>query len=327
MPVRRNTSTFHSGGPRERVPDRVTGPWGHEPVLLEEALATWVSDPRGTFVDGTVGAGGHAEALLDRHPEARLVGLDRDPAALRTAAARLERFGDRARLARGDYGDMETILGGLGVTRPAGILLDLGVSSLQLDDPGRGFSHAVSGPLRMTLDIEARHGAAEFVAAAEEGELARIFREFGELPRPGRAARAVVEARDAGRLTTTEDLVVALRRAGVSGPRRLSQAFQALRFALNHELDSLDRGLDAAPRLLPPGGTLTVISFESLMDRRVKHAFRPPREGRPVPGVPEPLPRWRVLTRRVVRPGPEEIARNPRARSARLRAAERTAHA
>jgi 16S rRNA (cytosine1402-N4)-methyltransferase len=301
--------------------------WGHEPVLVEEALATWVTDPQGTYLDGTVGAGGHAEALLSRHPEARLVGIDRDPDALRVAERRLAPFAARVRLARGDYAEMEVALTRIGAGRPVGILLDLGVSSLQLDDPERGFSHATSGPLRMTMDRESPQGALEFLSGVEEGTLARLLRELGELPRPGRIARAVVEARERRELATTGDLAAVLRRAGVSSPRRLSQVFQAVRMAVNAELESLARGLAAAERLLPAGGTLTVIAFESLMDRMVKHAFRPPRLDRPHPGVPEPLPRWRVITRRAVRPRAAEVSRNPRARSARLRAAERTAHA
>jgi 16S rRNA (cytosine1402-N4)-methyltransferase len=304
----------------------VTGTWGHEPVLLEEALAFWVSDPRGTYVDGTVGAGGHAQALLERFPEARVVGLDRDPAALETARSRLRPFGARVRLEETDFALMEDVLRRLGGAPPAGILLDLGVSSLQLDAPSRGFSYLVDGPLRMTLDRDASSGALEFLAAIEEGTLTGIFRELGELPRAGRIARTVLEARDAGRLRTSSDLVAALRRAGLHHPRNLSQAFQAVRFAVNDELGSLDRGLEAAARTLPPGGRLAVIAFESLMDRRVKHAFRPPRDRRPLPGEPDPLPRWNVLTPRTIRPRPEESARNPRARSARLRAAERTPH-
>jgi len=304
----------------------VTGTWGHEPVLLEEALGVWVSDPRGTYVDGTVGTGGHAEALLTRFPEARCVGLDRDPAALERAGSRLRPFGARVRLEQSDFALMEETLHRLTGAPVAGILLDLGVSSLQLDDPARGFSYFADGPLRMTLDRDAAAGATEFLAAVEEGELTKIFREFGELPRAGRIARAVVEARAQGRIRTSGELAAAIRAAGLRHPRQLSQAFQALRFAVNDELGSLDRGLEASARILPPGGRLVVISFESLMDRRVKHAFRPPRIGRPLPGVPDPLPRWTVLTPRAIRPSDSETARNPRARSARLRAAERTSH-
>jgi 16S rRNA (cytosine1402-N4)-methyltransferase len=299
-------------------------PFRHEPVLVEETLSTWVTDPRGWYLDGTVGGGGHAEALLSRFPAARLLGLDRDPAAIGASRMRLDRFGDRVRLVQGDFADLERMAGDLPV---AGILLDLGVSSAQLDDPGRGFSWQENGPLRMTLDGEARRGAAELLAEAKEGDLKRIFRDLGELPGAGRAARAVISARDQGRLETTDALARVLRGAGIGRPRRLSQAFQALRLAVNHELESLDRGLEAAGRVLPAGGTLTAISFESLMDRKVKRTFRPPRTGRPLPGVPDPEPRWKVLTPRAVRPGADEIARNPRARSARLRAGERTAHA
>lgn len=301
----------------------MTGAGRHEPVLLEESLKTWVTDPGGWYLDGTLGGGGHAEALLTRFPEARLVGLDRDPTALEEAGSRLRAFGDRVRMVRSDFAEMETALSG---TQVIGILLDLGVSSMQLDDPARGFSYRAEGPLRMTLDRDAGVGATELLARIEGGTLKRILRELGELPRPGRASRAVLEARKRGKLTTTTDLVQALEQGGVSGPRRLSQAFQAIRLYLNRELESLEAGLAAAARVLPEGGTLTVISFESLMDRRVKNTFRPPRTTRPHPGVPDPDPLWKVLTPRVVRPGAAENARNPRARSARLRAAARTAH-
>jgi 16S rRNA (cytosine1402-N4)-methyltransferase len=304
----------------------VTGPWGHEPVLALEALTYWVTDPRGLYLDGTVGAGGHAEALLGRFPDARLLGLDRDPAALETARARLDPFGSRAHLEHADFADMDDVLRRSGGAL-AGILLDLGISSLQLDDPGRGFSYLQNAPLKMTLDRDAPIGAREFLAATEEGKLAELLREYGELSRAGRIAREIVTARKARRLDTTQDLVAALNRAGLSHPRHLSQAFQALRFAVNDELESLDRGLAAAARVLPPSGRLVVIAFESLTDRRVKQAFRPVTHGRPHPGVPEPRPTWRVLTPKAIRPQPEETARNPRARSARLRAAERRSDA
>ena len=230
------------------------------------------------------------------------------------------------RLERADFADMEEVLRRLGGAETRSILLDLGVSSRQLDDARRGFSYLADGPLRLVLDRDATTGAAEFLAAIEEGELRRVFAELGELPGAGRAARAVIQARNRAPITTTAQLTRALRDGGLRDPRRLSQAFQALRLAVNDELGSLRRGLDAAARLLPEGGALTVISFESLMDRMVKQTFRPPRRERPLPGVPDPEPEWQLLTRHVVRPGPEEIARNPRARSARLRAARRLAH-
>jgi 16S rRNA (cytosine1402-N4)-methyltransferase len=296
----------------------------HEPVLVEESLAWWVTDPSGLYVDGTVGGGGHAHAMLERYPAARVIGFDRDPAALDAAGTRLRPFGDRARLVHSDFADVETVLSTLSRPPVRGILLDLGVSSRQIGDPARGFSYLHDGPLRMTLDRDAPRGALELLGAIEEGGLKRIFSELGELPGAGRAARAVVRARGEGRLATTGDLARALREGGVGSPRRLSQAFQALRLYVNDELGSLDRGLAAAARVLPAGGTLTVISFESLMDRRVKETFRPPRRERPHPGIPEPAPLWEVLTRGAVRPGPQELARNPRSRSARLRAARRT---
>jgi len=294
---------------------------------VEEVLEYWVTDSAGRYLDGTVGGGGHSAALLERYPEAGVLGLDRDPEALEAAGERLAPFAERVDLARSDFADMEAVLAGRKGPPVAGILLDLGVSSHQLDDPDRGFAHGAPGPLRLVLDRDAERGAAEFLAEATEDVLHKVFRDLGELPRPGRAARAVVRARAAGPIDTTERLVQVLRSAGVDSPRRLSQAFQALRLRVNHELESLRRGLDAAARVLPEGGTLTVISFESLMDRIVKRALRPPREGRPLAGVPDPSPEWEVLTRRAVRPGPEELRRNPRSRSAKLRAARRMSHA
>jgi len=168
---------------------------------------------------------------------------------------------------------------------------------------------------------------AEYLAAVDEEELRRVLRDLGELPAARRAARAVITAREEGRLRTTGDLRQALGRGGVTTPRRLSQAFQALRMAINDELGSLRSGLAAAARVLPSSGTLTVITFESLMDREVKQTFRPPRLSRPHPGLPDPEPTWRPLTRRPVRPSSEETKTNPRARSARLRSAARTPHA
>jgi 16S rRNA (cytosine1402-N4)-methyltransferase len=265
--------------------------------------------------------------LLLRYPEAELIGLDRDTRALAEASRRLTPFGARARLTHADLGDMEKTLDAVGGGPVVGILLDLGVSSMQLDDPRRGFSYSADGPLHMGLDGESGHGVAGMLANMEEGELKRVFRELGELPAAGRAARAVLGARDRAGMSSTGELVNALRSAGFTSPRRLSQAFQALRLAVNDELGSLRRGLAAAARLLPPGGTLTVISFESLMDRMVKQTLRPLRDRRPLPGEPDPTPIWSVLTKRVVRPRPEEVERNPRARSARLRAAARTAYA
>jgi 16S rRNA (cytosine1402-N4)-methyltransferase len=299
----------------------------HVPVLVEEVLSCWVHDPGGRYVDATVGGGGHAQALLERAPGASLVGLDRDPDALHAARERLRGFGDRVSLLQGDWGDMEHMVAEVGAGPVAGVLADLGVSSRQLDDPARGFSYLAQGPLRLMLDRDAPRGAAEFLAETTEAELTRVFRELGELSGAGSAARAVLAFRARRPIATTFDLVEALGRGGVKSPRRLSQAFQALRLAVNKELESLRRGLAASARLLPPGGTLVVISFESLMDRIVKHAFRPPRESRPLPGQPDPVPVWEPLTRRVVRPGPEEVRRNPRARSAKLRAARRTDHA
>lgn len=300
--------------------------FAHEPVLVEAALATWVTDHSGRYVDATIGGGGHAEVLLERFPKAVLLGLDRDPVALDAAARRLARFGDRVSFAQADFGELEAAVARRPGAPVVGVFGDLGVSSPQLDDPDRGFSYWVDGPLRLTLDARAARGAAEWLAEATEETVRKVLAELGELPGAARAARAIVRARRDAPVATTARLAAVLRDAGFGAPRRLSQAFQAIRFAVNDELGSLARGIDAAARILPEGGTLTLITFESLMDRIVKQRFAPPRVGRPIPGVPDAPTDWEPIHRKVVRPEPEETDRNPRARSARLRAARRLAH-
>ena len=289
----------------------------HEPVLVEEVLAIWVTDPRGRYLDGTVGGAGHAEALLQRFPQTTLIGFDRDPEALEASRERLRPFGARVRLTQADIGDVASVLRDLGGDPVMGILFDLGISSRQIDDPSRGFSYLGDGPLRMTLDRDAGEGLAEFLAAQTPASLTRIFQTLGELPGARRAARSVQAARDAGELTGTPSLAEAWHKGGGGAPKCL---------AVNRELESLDRALEGAAEALPADGVLAVISFESLMDRKVKHAFRPPRLDRPVPGIPDPPRTWEPLTRGAVRPTDAEIHRNTRARSARLRAARRVRH-
>lgn len=293
---------------------------------MEEVLAIWVTDPQGRYLDGTVGGAGHAEALLTRFPETTLIGFDRDPEALQASRERLAPFGARVQLTQTDIGDVADVLRDIGGEPVMGILFDLGVSSRQIDRAERGFSYLAEGPLRMTLDRDAEFDLARFLQEQTLDSLTTILQQLGELSGARRAARCVLEARDAGVLTSTHQLADALRRGGLGSPKRLSQAFQALRLSLNHELESLDRALEGAAEVLPAGGVLAVISFESLMDRRVKRAFRPPRTDRPVAGIPDPLSRWEVITRGAVRPGDDELARNVRSRSARLRAARRTEH-
>ena len=283
----------------------------------------------GLFVDATVGAGGHAEALLDAGPRASLLGLDRDPDALAAAGARLARFGDRVTLRRADFADLDLVLSDS--PAPAGVLADLGVSSMQLDRAERGFSFRRDGPLDMRMGQSGR-SAADVVATASVEELTRIFREFGEERMAGKIARGIVAERARGPITTTRQLarVVAEQKGSREKIDPATRVFQALRIEVNQELVALARFLAAAVARLQQGGRVAVISYHSLEDRIVKDAFRresgvclcPPRLPACVCGARKAL---EVLTRRPIRPTEAEVERNPRSRSARLRAAEKLA--
>lgn len=302
----------------------------HRPVMLDLVVDVLARRDDGVLVDATVGLGGHAEALLERCPGATLVGLDVDPEALAVAGTRLARFGDRARLVRASYHDLPAVLRGQGLDAVEAVLFDLGVSSLQFDSPVRGFSFRFEGPLDMRFSGEGMT-AAELLARATEEELRRILEEYGEEPRARRVARAVVAARLREPLRTTTDLVRVVSRA--LGGRRgkidpATRTFQALRIATNRELTGLPAAIEQAARLLSPCGRLAVIAFHSLEDRLVKRTLRR-LSGRCVcpPGTPicrcEPESLLEILTRRPLRPSDDEVRTNPRARSARLRAAER----
>jgi 16S rRNA (cytosine1402-N4)-methyltransferase len=296
---------------------------GHSPVLVQEVLALLHPRPGGVYLDCTVGAGGHARAILEAGaPSARLVGIDRDPEAIASAREALEQFGERVRLMQGDYRELSQLAAAVGLGQCDGIICDLGVSSLQLGDPARGFSFSTEGPLDMRMDRQGgARTARDLLHRLPEQELAWVIRTYGEERWARRIARRIVAARRHGSLETTRDLA-----AVVSGavprrywPRRIHPAtrtFQALRIAVNEELDGLDDALEAAIRLLAPAGRICVIAFHSLEDRVVKHLFRRL-------AAPEGVPAVRVLTRRPITPSVEEIAGNPRARSAKLRAAER----
>jgi 16S rRNA (cytosine1402-N4)-methyltransferase len=297
---------------------------GHVPVLKEEAVQLLLTDPNGTYVDATLGGGGHAAAILDSlGVDGRLVGLDADPAAVQGARAAVPVPEPRFVARRARFSGMREALQGLGVGPVHGILADLGLSSLQLDDPARGFSFSAPGPLDMRLDPALPETAESLLRGIDDRELTRILRELGELPRPRPAVRAIRAALSSGTSLTA----VALRQSleplfrGPQRPRRLSQVFQALRIAVNDELSELQALLHESPSLLRPGGTLCVIAYHSLEDRFVKNAFRPPRPSDPnQPLTPTP---WIPLTKKPVRPSAEEARRNPRARSAKLRAARR----
>jgi len=276
-------------------------------VLVAEVVRFLAPAPGVRIVDATVGTGGHAEALLARG--ARVIGIDRDPVALDRARERLRPYADRLQLLHGNFRDLATLVSP--VPRVDGVLFDLGASSLQFDSPERGFSFLAAGPLDMRMDPTAPVTAADLVNRLPEAELARILWEYGEERYARRIARAIAEQRP---LHTTTELARVVARLYPPGHHRIHPAtrtFQALRIAVNDELGALETGLAGAVRLLPPGGALCVISFHSLEDRIVKHFLR--REA--LAG------RVEVLTKKPLRPEEDEVGRNPRARSAKLRAA------
>ena len=301
----------------------------HVPVLLEETLGFLAPERGGLFVDATLGLGGHAAALLERAPEARILGLDRDQQALELAARRLEAFGDRVRLAHAVFDQLEGVLAGLGIERVAGVLADLGVSSMQLDVPERGFSFRHDGPLDMRMGI-ADLTAADLVNRSSEEELEKIFREYGEERHARRIARAIARARAESPITTTGQLKSLIDRIkGWSHQEKIDPAtriFQALRIEVNQELTRLEALIDQTVELLEPDGRLVIISYHSLEDRIVKNRLRAMAQGEvdPITGRTRSETQLiEVLTRKPVRPSDEEIAFNPRSRSAKLRAAKR----
>jgi 16S rRNA (cytosine1402-N4)-methyltransferase len=298
----------------------------HIPVLLAEVIAALKPHDDGLYLDGTFGAGGYTEAML-RSAACRVVALDRDPSAIARGEDLAKLYAGRLTLIEGRFSEMERLLAALGITQLAGVALDLGVSSMQIDDPARGFSFRADGPLDMRMGSGGR-SAADLVNGADETELASLIRDYGEERFARRIARAVVAARP---LTRTNELAAAIRSVvpDTGGIDPATRTFQALRIAVNEELDELDRGLAAAERLLEPGGRIAVVAFHSLEDRRVKDFLRrrsaaAPRASRHAPATRGPAPSFTLLTRKPVAPGAEETARNARARSARLRAAERT---
>jgi len=303
-------------------------------VLAKEVLDYLKPRPGGVYLDGTLGGGGHASLVLDAcSPDGQLIGLDQDCDALAAATASLAGFGERAVLRHANFSQMESQLDQLGIEAVDGILLDLGVSSYQLDQASRGFSFREEGPLDMRMNASAGQTAADVLAETERDELRRIFREYGEERFAGRIASAIVRNRELQPLTTTTQLAELVSGAvpGGRAPQRIHPAtrvFQALRIYVNEELASLQTGLEAGFNRLKPGGRMVVISFHSLEDRMVKRAFRasatgcvcPPRL--PVCSCGR-KPLAKVLTRKAVRATEEEISQNPRSRSAVLRALEK----
>ena len=299
----------------------------HDPVLVREVMEFLTPSGKGVYLDGTVGGGGHSAILLEDCADCRIIAVDRDSDALEEARARLAAFGARVRFIQARF---DEALRSADLSEPlAGVLLDLGVNSHQLDSDRRGFAFRVGVDLDMRMD-GARAGepsAAEILNSESEAELARIFHEYGEEPRSRRLARVVVERRAATPLRTSDDLVAVLYKTLGRAPKAKEKAriFQALRIVVNQELVSLERGLTEFRDVMAPDARMVVISYHSLEDRLVKNAFRDwSRSCICPPGMPvctcRGAPLGKVLTRKAVRPSDVEVHRNPRSRSARLRA-------
>lgn len=307
----------------------------HRPVMLQrcvELLGPALAAPGAVVVDATLGLGGHSEALLTAFPQVRLVALDRDRAALRLAGERLERFGERATLVPAVYDELPAVLARLGLPRVAGVLFDLGVSSMQLDEEERGFAYARDAPLDMRMDQGSGPSAADVLNTYPPGELVRVLRTYGEERFARRIVDAVVRRRATDPLTSSAQLVALIREALPQAAMRTGgnpakRTFQALRIEVNGELTVLERALPAAVDALAVGGRIAVLSYHSLEDRLVKRVLTrgathtAPAE---LPVVPERYqPRLRLLTRGAEQPSEAEVAENRRAAPARLRAAER----
>lgn len=326
------------GGPTEVAIEEFGSSAPHIPVLLREVLDGLQVSSGSTYIDGTVGAGGHSAAILEQAEGIRLLGLDVDPTALELAASRLHASMEsgQARLIRSNFARLDEIAQREGYSPADGVLLDLGVSSMQLDTPERGFSFRDNGPLDMRLDPSGDVTAADLVNTLPEGELADLIYKYGEEPASRRVARRIVEARGKGRIETTgqlEEIVYGALGGKVAGRSRnpihpATKTFQALRIAANRELEVLEEGLAAAVRVLKPGGRLAVISFHSLEDRIVKFFIRQEVKGCICP--PEypqcqcgRNPTLKAINTKPIEATEEERRANPRSRSARLRVAER----
>ena len=305
----------------------------HIPVLAGETLDLLMSPFDGKFcriVDGTLGFGGHSSRILERNPQALLLGIDRDRVALESSAKRLSFAGDRAKLRHGRFSDIRAHVQSLGWEKVDGILLDIGVSSVQLDPPERGFSYRFDGPLDMRMNPEAGLTAADLLRELPEDELMRIFRDYGEIRQARQLAREVVRIRERESLDTCGKFAAVcdrvLKQRG--GPPAPTLPFQALRIAVNEELKELEEALAAAMELLSEGGRLCVITFHSLEDRIVKHFFQDMAEScKCPPGCPVCVCNWkaqlRIVTKKPVTATEEELQRNSRSSCAKLRVAER----
>jgi 16S rRNA (cytosine1402-N4)-methyltransferase len=311
---------------------------GHLPVLVDEVIEMLAPASGSLHIDATLGGGGHTERILEAaNPDGRLLGLDADPAAIARVKARLgPRYGDRLVLRQANFRELGEVASAAGFGAVDGALFDLGLSSFQLADRERGFGFRAGGPLDMRFDPSRGVPAAELLASLDTAELTALFRRYGEEPKAPRIARAIVDARRVAPISTAEELAALVERVLPPNPRQprrthpATRVFQALRIAVNEELDALQAGLAAALDLLRPGGRLVVLSYHSLEDRIVKQFFQAERRGCICP--PElPVcvcgrnPRLRLVTSPSLTPTDAEIVVNPRARSARLRAAERLA--
>ncbi|WP_049574498.1 16S rRNA (cytosine(1402)-N(4))-methyltransferase RsmH [Streptomyces sp. SBT349] len=311
----------------------------HRPVMLQrclELLGPALHGSDAVAVDCTLGLGGHSEALLDAFPSLRLVALDRDREALRLAAERLAPYGDRATLVHAVYDELPDVLARLSLTRVAGVLFDLGVSSMQLDEAERGFAYAQDAPLDMRMDQSSGPSAADVLNTYAPGDLVRILRTYGEERNARRIVDAIAKERGRAPLTSSAHLVALIRDALPQAAKRTGgnpakRTFQALRIEVNGELRVLERALPAAVGTLAVGGRIAVLSYHSLEDRLVKRALAEGAGNTAPPGLPvipeQYQPRLRLLTRGAEQPGPEELAANTRAAPARLRAAERVREA
>lgn len=313
------------GGPAE-------GEARHVPVLLAEVLDALALRPGGRYLDGTFGAGGYSRAILEAAPGATLLALDRDPTAVASGADLVAAMQGRLVLSQACFGDLRDEAERFGMLPLDGVVLDIGVSSMQIDQAERGFSFRFDGPLDMRMGREGQ-SAADLVNEAEEGLLANIFYHYGEERRSRAVARAVIEARRKAPLTRTKqlaDLVAGIVRAEPGGAHPATRVFQALRIAVNDELGELVRALHGAEEALKPGGRLVVVTFHSLEDRIVKQFLstrsgRSPAGSRHAPAVAMAEPTFRLVSKGSVAPSEAEMRANPRARSAKLRAAERNA--
>lgn len=308
----------------------------HVPVMLDrcvELLAPALARPGAVAVDGTLGMGGHTEAILRACPQARVVGIDRDADAIALASRRLAPFGDRFAAHRAEYDDIAGALRVAGADAADGILLDLGVSSLQIDEAERGFSYAQDAPLDMRMNRDDPITAADILRDADERELTRILREYGEERFAPRIARAIVARRATAPIERSGELVEIVRdaipaAARAAGGNPAKRTFQALRIAVNRELEVLERALPAAIESTAVGGRVVVMSYHSLEDRLVKRAFAAGAESSAPPGMPvipeDAQPYLRLLTRGAEKASEAEIAANSRSKPVRLRAVERT---